>query len=119
MSPRPQRPARVSLIPPGTERVWGRSRSAGAGMFGPQRYEQGEGGSEALGAAHGDLAVVGGHHVLDDGQPEAGAPGRARPRRADPGEAIEDPLQIAFGDTDALVGHAELGVAVRGLLGAD
>src|SRR5579871_2897535 len=45
------------------------SRGAGAGMLAPQRYGQAEGGSGALDAAHGDLAVVGRHHVLDDGQP--------------------------------------------------
>src|SRR5262245_39862863 len=104
-----------------TSVLWtsGRSRSTGAGMFAPQRYGQGEGGPRALDAAHRDPAAVRGHHVLDDGQPETGAAGGAGPRRVDPVEALEDPLQVALGDADALVGHAQLGVAVRGLLGAD
>ena len=88
-------------------------------MFAPQRDEQGERGARALDAAHRDPAVVGRHHVLDDGQPEAGAAGRARARRIDPVEAFEDPLQVPLGDADALVGHAQLGVAFGGPLGAD
>src|SRR5580693_1323486 len=115
---------RVTSTPPGRyrDRVlcgFRGSRSAGAGMLAPQRYEESEGGPGALDTVHRDLAVVGGHHVLDDGQPEAGAAGRARARRIDPVEAFEDPLQVPLGDADALVGHAQLGVAFAGLLGAD
>src|SRR5438067_3211813 len=75
-------------------RAWCDSRSPGAGMFAPQRYEQGEGRSGTLDAVHGDLAVVGRHHVLDDSQPEAGAPGRAGAGRVDPVEALQDRLQV-------------------------
>src|SRR6516165_6976782 len=49
------------------------SRSASADMLAPQRDKESEGGPGALDAAHRDLPVVGGHHVLDVGQPEAGA----------------------------------------------
>src|SRR5580692_4833942 len=75
---------RVTSVPPGrfgfaSVPLGLRSARAGmsTGLLAPQRYEQGEGGTGALDAAHGDLAVVGRHHMLDDGQPEAGAAGGA------------------------------------------
>jgi len=64
-------------------------------MLAPQRNEQGERRPGTLHAAHRHPPVVRRHHVLDDGQPEAGAAGRARPRRVHPVEALEDPLEVA------------------------
>ena len=53
-----------------------------------------------------DLSAVVGHHVAHDGEPEPGAAGLAAPGLVDPVEALEDAVQVAAGDADAVVVHA-------------
>src|SRR5436309_13971086 len=78
---------------------------------GRQRQFEGEGGAVALLRLHGDLALVGLGDVAHDGQPEAGAAGGPAARAVDTVETLEDPLQVAVGNPDAVVpdrdGHRE------------
>ena len=74
----------------------------------PARQGQGEGRALALDGPDPDLAAVGGGDVLDDRQPEAGAAGGAVPGRVDAVEALEDPVDLAGRDADALVGHRDV-----------
>ena len=83
----------------------GRARCVGLG----QRDAQGERRAEAFLAPHGDRAAVVAGHVLDDGQPEAGAAGAAGPRLVDPVEALEDAGAVLARDADAAVGDGDLG----------
>jgi hypothetical protein len=47
--------------------------------------------------------------VLDDGQPESGAPGRSRSRRVDSIEAFGQPAYVLSTDADAVVFYREMG----------
>ena len=67
---------------------------------------EGERGALALAGAHGDLAAVVGGDVADDGQAEPGAAGVAAAGPVDPVEALEDAVEVAGRDADALVGDA-------------
>ena len=40
-------------------------------------------------------------HVLDDAEPQPGAPGLARARRVGAVKALEDPFLLVVGDADA------------------
>ena len=60
-----------------------------------------------------DLAAVGGGDVLDDREAEAGAAGGAVAGRVDAVEPLEDPVHLAGGDADALVGDGEVDHAGR------
>src|SRR5690606_3876173 len=79
---------------------------------------QSEGRTGAFLAPHGHLAGVRGGHMLDDGQAQAGAAGRARTGRVDPEETLEDPLQRLLRYADALIADADLDALPRGA-GAD
>ena len=52
--------------------------------------------------------------VLDDRQPEPGPSGRPRSGGVHAVEALEDPVQVALVDADALVGHSDLHQLTRG-----
>ena len=58
----------------------------------------------------GDVAVVVAGDVADDGQAETGAAGLPAAGPVDPVEALEDPLEVAGRDADALVAHRDLDV---------
>src|SRR5699024_4371172 len=79
-------------------------RLRGAGVRG-----QDEGERRALSglAPHLDRPAVARGDVLDDGQAEAGAPGRPGAGGVDTVEALEDPLDLGLGDSRALVGHGD------------
>ena len=61
-----------------------------------------------------DLAVVVRDHVADDGEAEAGAAGLAAAGLVDPVEALEDPLEVAGRDADAVVGDGDLDLVALG-----
>ena len=49
-----------------------------------------------------------GSHVPNDGQPQSGAARVAAASLVDSIEALEDPLEVAAGDTDAVIAHGQL-----------
>src|SRR5438034_11740269 len=74
---------------------------------GSQRQLEGESGAVALLRLHGDLALVSLGDVPHDGQPEAGAAGGPAAGAVDSVETLEDPLQVAGRDPDAVVAHRD------------
>ena len=60
-----------------------------------------------------DLAPVVAGDVADDGEAEAGAAGLAAAGPVDPVEALEDPLEVAARDADAVVAHLDVDPACR------
>ena len=89
-----------------------RDRRSGTGPTG-YRKAQGERRPGAFRAPDAHLAAVVGRDVLDDGQSQAGAAGVAGPGRVGPVEPLEDPLDVALRDADALVGDADLDLVRR------
>ena len=75
---------------------------------GPAGMRECERGALALVRLHPDLAAVVGGDVADDRQAETGAAGLAAAGPVDPVEALEDALEVALGDADAVVGHGDL-----------
>src|SRR5690606_1568134 len=72
----------------------------------------GEGRALAGCAADVDAPAVALRHVLDDGQPEAGAAGLARAAAIDAVEALGQARQVLGRDARAAVGDVELGPAL-------
>ena len=73
------------------------------GRSGWRRQPQRERGALALARRHPHLAAVVGGDVAHDRQPETGAAGLAAAGPVDPVEALEDPLEVAGRDADAVV----------------
>ena len=59
-----------------------------------------------------ELRLMADQHVLDDGEPQAGAAGRARAAAIDAIEALGQPRNVLRRDADAGIGDAELAAAV-------
>src|SRR5690606_37167580 len=79
------------------------------------RQHQAEGGALALAALHHDLAPMVGGHVAHDGQAQPRAARVAAAGPVDPVEALEDALEVAAGDADALVRHDQVDRSVLGV----
>ena len=72
------------------------------------RDAEGERAAFAFAGAHGDVAAVVGGDVADDRQAEAGAAGVAAAGPVDAVEALEDAVEVAGRNADALVVHRDL-----------
>src|SRR5580692_11282110 len=75
------------------------------GQLAPE--EEGEGAAPAGRAVHLDAAAVGAHHVLHDGEADAGALLLPRQEVVDAVELLEDPLVLVAGDPLAVVAHGD------------
>src|SRR6266704_3703478 len=76
-------------------------------VYPPQRQAHGEATALRWCAVDQQLRLVAHEHVLDDGEPEAGAAGRARPAAVDSIEALGKTRNVLRGDADAGVDDAE------------
>jgi hypothetical protein len=101
-------------VPPGRCRAGGAERVRAA-----QGQPDGERGPGSFLAPHRDRAAVRGDDVLGDGQAQAGPAGGPGPGRIHPVEPLEDALEVALGDADALIGDADLGRVRPGAPGGD
>ena len=72
------------------------------------REAQRECGTGALRAPHTNLAAMVDRDMLDDRKAQPGSAGDPRSSRVDAVEALEDALEVAFGDTNALVSDTDL-----------
>ena len=83
----------------------GGTRSAAAPSRSSRARAERERRALALARLDGDLAAVGLRDVAHDRQTEPGAAGVAAARPVDPVEALEDPLEVARRDPDAVIAH--------------